>query len=187
MDFEITAPGEFSDLYSQAGCGTFTEACRWTAELRYGRNSDRSDFKLIFSESRGTCSSKHGALAYLALEQGHPEVEIIAGIFMMSGETHPVLHEFFSGKPYVALPECHCYLRIAGERLDFTSGSGLMQHIAPKIVREQRMDPHQAAEWKEGIHRNFIDGWLRRNPQIGLSADEIWAHRERCITLLSEH
>jgi hypothetical protein len=39
-------------------------------ELRYGRNADRADFRLVLSEGRGICSTKHALLAAVAFEQG---------------------------------------------------------------------------------------------------------------------
>lgn len=183
--FDLDKDGTYSDLFRENGCKTFAEACEWIRDLRYGRTSDREDLRLIFSERRGTCSSKHAVLAYAALEQHHPEVEIIAGIFLMNGETHPQLGDFFRDKPYSSLPECHCYLRIGGERFDFTTPGNAMESIAPKIVREQRMDPHQAAGWKVAIHRNYIEGWLKRNPQLGMTLENAWDDREKCIALLA--
>jgi len=80
---------------------------------------------------------KHALLASLALEQQHPEVELIPGIFLMSGDTHPVLTSFFIDRPYDSIPECHCYLRMNGERFDFSAPGNSMNRIAPKIIREQ--------------------------------------------------
>jgi hypothetical protein len=152
--------------------------------LPYGRNSSR-DPKLVLTEGKGACSGKHALLASLAEEHGETEIELIAGIFLMSGETHGALVDFFSGKPYDVIPECHCYLRYRGERFDYTSPGNGMERIAPKIVREQRIEPHQVVEWKPKIHQEYVKGWLRRNPQIDLTFEEIWEEREKCIGQLS--
>lgn len=184
LNFKLEHPGLYSDLLKDAGIGDFHSACEYVQRLPYRRISDKTDFSLVLTEKQGTCSSKHAVLAYVALEQHHPEVEIIAGIFLMGPETHKVLHDFFKGKPYSALPECHCYLRFNGERYDFTSVNSSMERIAPKIVREQRMDPHQAIEWKENIHKHYMESWLKRNLQLELTFEELWADRERCISLL---
>lgn len=186
LNFPIEKSGPFSDLFRANDIADFAAACSFIGNLPYERISQRNDLTLVLKELRGTCSSKHAVLAYLALEQEHPEVELIAGIFLMSGETHPILATFFDEQPYDHLPECHCYLRIGGERFDFTTKSNLMERIAPKIVREQRIDPHQVVEWKEQIHRHYLEGWLKRNPQLDLSFDELWSGREQCILILSE-
>lgn len=182
--FALTADLSVTRLFLGHGINDFQSACAYVQALPYGRNS-RRDFTLVLTEGKGACSGKHALLAALAEENGATDIELIAGIFLMSGETHPVLSEFFEEKPYSVLPECHCYLRCNGKRFDYTSTGNGMARIAPKIVREQRIEPHQVIEWKPKIHQEYIRGWLRRNPQIDLTFEEVWAHRESCIALMS--
>lgn len=181
----LSSDSPFSKQFIELGITDFESACVYVQSLPYGRNTDRSDFSLVLSEGKGSCSSKHGLLAALAEENGFIEVELIAGIFLMSGETHPKLVSFFKDKPYANIPECHCYLRYKGERFDYTDSTNGMERIAPKIVREQRIEPHQVVEWKPKIHQEYLKGWLKRNAQITLSFDELWEDREVCIRLLS--
>lgn len=186
LDFELSSDGSFSASFRGKGIHFFSDACTFVSQLPYGRNANREDFSLVFSEGKGTCSSKHALLAELALENGHPEVELIAGIFLMSGETHGKLTAFFEGKPYASLPECHCYLRVKGERFDYTDTSDALERIAPKLVREQRIDPNQVSDWKIVIHKDYLQRWLNRNPAIGMTLDEVWKEREEAIALLSK-
>lgn len=186
IDFELTSDASYSEAFRNAGINTFAEACNFIAKLPYGRNANREDFGLVLSEQKGTCSSKHALLAELALENGHPEVELIAGIFLMSGETHAKLTTFFEKKPYASLPECHCYLHFKGERFDFTDTSDTLERIAPKLVREQRIDPNQVSDWKIVIHKDYLQRWLNRNPGIGMTLDAIWKEREEAISILSQ-
>ncbi len=186
MDFELTSSESYSTSFRNKGINSFNEACDFVAQLPYGRNTNREDFGLVLSEGKGTCSSKHALLATLALENGHPEIELIAGVFLMNGETHSKLTDFFSNKAYPAIPECHCYLRFKGERFDFTDTSNGLERIAPKLVREQRIDPNQVSDWKIMIHKHYLEGWLKRNPAFGMSLDEIWKDREEAIALLSQ-
>lgn len=182
LDFELN-DGLFSILLKGEGVSTFNEACNYIAALPYGRNTERNDLSLVISEGRGTCSSKHGFLGRLLEENNIDDIHLIAGIFLMSPETHPVLTEFFEGKPYASLPEMHCYLRSEGERYDFTTPIDRMPAIAPKIIREQRIEPHQTGDWKVKIHQEYIKAWLLRNPHIEMSFEEIWQDREKCIGL----
>lgn len=184
INFQLTSEETKSSLFRSNGIHDFQSACEYIAALPYGRNSKREDFSLVFEEQRGTCSSKHALLAELALENGMDQIELIAGIFLMSPETHPKLSNFFADKSYSVLPECHCYLRYRGERYDFTDTSDGMLRIAPTIVREQRIDPNQVIDWKIVIHKDYLERWLRRNPQIQLSLEELWQERERAIALL---
>lgn len=192
-NFPLATDLPIATLFRERGVADFLSACRFVQELPYGRISDRTKLTLVLSENRGTCSSKHGLLAALAEEsgdrgaaaEGEPDIELIAGMFLMSGDTHPALTDLFSGKPFKTIPECHCYLRYNGERYDYTTTKDAMKRIAPKIVREQRIEPHQVVEWKEMIHRNYVEGWLRRNPEFGTSLEEVWSFREACIQQLS--
>lgn len=186
IDFELTSNEKYSLAFREKGMNSFVEACNFIAKFPYGRNANREDFSLVFSEQKGTCSSKHALLAELALENGHPEVELIAGIFLMSGETHAKLAPFFENKPYTTLPECHCYLRYKGERFDFTDTSGTLELITPKLVREQRIDPSQVSDWKIVIHKDYLQRWLNRNPAIGMTLEAIWKEREEAISILSK-
>lgn len=185
-DFQLEAAGVYSELFREKGIGTFHEACNYVAGLPYGRNAVRSDFSLVLKEEQGSCSSKHALLTALAEENAQSSIELISGIFLMSPETHPVLTEFFEGRPYTSIPECHCYLRYKGERFDFTDQSGTLEKIIPRLVREQRIEPHQVVDWKVVIHKDYLERWLRRNPEIGLSLEELWKEREGMIHRLAK-
>jgi hypothetical protein len=184
LDFELTSDEIYSIAFRNLGITHFSAACKFIAHLPYARNANRSDFSLVLSEGKGTCSSKHGLLAELALENAHPEIELIAGIFLMNEETHSKLVGFFDDKPYSMIPECHCYLRYRGERFDYTDASNGLERIIPKLVREQRIDPNQVNEWKIMIHKDYLQRWLVRNPDFQLSIDEIWLQREKAISRL---
>ncbi|WP_430403226.1 hypothetical protein [Fluviicola sp.] len=186
LDFNLTSNELYSTAFRELGIHTFSDACTFIHQLPYGRNANRFDFLLVLSEGKGTCSSKHALLASLALENGIEHLELIVGIFLMSPETNPSLEGFFSDKSYKTIPEAHCYLNYKGERLDFTALDFDMEKIAPKIVREQRIDPNQVSDWKIMIHKHYLQGWLNRNPVIQMSLDEIWKDREEAIGLLSQ-
>lgn len=172
---------ELSQLFIDKGILDFHGACAYVQQLPYSRISDRSNLTLVLKEGKGTCSSKHGLLAKLAEENEHFETELIAGIFLMSPETHPVLTDFFKDKPYSSLPEMHCYFRFEKQRFDFTSTDNRMPLIETKIIREQRIEPHQVGDWKVKIHQEYIKAWLLRNPQIEFTFEEIWQQREEMI------
>lgn len=175
---------ELSRLLSENEIHDFEGACSFVQQLPYGRNANRTDLTLVLKEGKGNCSSKHGFLAKLAEENEHFEIELIAGIFLMSPETHPVLTDFFKDKPYTSLPEMHCYLRFEKQRYDLTSIENKMPLIETKIIREQRIEPHQVGDWKVKIHQEYIKAWLLRNPQIEYTFEEIWKQREEIINIL---
>lgn len=185
VDFDLKT-GKLSDLLLNRGISSFQEACAFVQNLPYERISDKSNLTLIVTENRGTCSSKHAFLAELAGENNIESVELICGIFLMSPETHPSLAPFFQNKNYEVIPEAHCYLRIHNQRIDFTSSKNRMESIAPKLVREQRIEPHQANEWKELTHKDYIRKYIARNPALELNFDDFWQDRESCISILSK-
>lgn len=185
-DFQLTAEGVYSELFREKGIRKFHDACDYVAALPYGRNAIRSDFSLVLKEEQGSCSSKHALLTALAEENAQSSIELISGIFLMSPETHPVLADLFDGRPYASIPECHCYIRFKGERFDFTDQSGTLERIIPRLVREQRIEPHQVVDWKVVIHKDYLERWLRRNPAMGLSLEEVWDQREAMIRRLAE-
>jgi len=186
VNFELTSNEIYSSAFRELGIHDFHSACLYLQQLPYGRNANRHDFLLTLSEGKGTCSSKHAILAYLADENGQKEVELIVGIFLMSAETHPKLTNFFSDKSYDVIPEAHCYLRYQGERFDYTDSSNALDRIASRIIREQRAEPQQLVEWKPMIHKHYMEGWLKRNPKIEISIENLWKEREVAIEILSK-
>src|SRR6218665_291137 len=146
INFVFTSNDIYSTVFRELGINDFHSACSYLQQLPYGRNANRHDFLLTLKEGKGTCSSKHAILAYLADENGQKEVELIVGIFLMSAETHPKLTTFFTDKSYDCIPEEHCYLRYRGERFDYTDSSNALERIPSKIVREQRAEPQQLVD-----------------------------------------
>jgi hypothetical protein len=183
LNFQISSTEAISRLFTEIGIVDFYGACSYVQNLQYGRISDVNELKLVVHEGKGTCSSKHALLGRLAEENNQLEVEVIMGLFLMSPETHPVLTDFFKNKPYSVIPEAHCYLRYKGIRYDFTSNSDNMSRIERKIVREQRIEPHQTGEWKVKIHQEYLAKWLNRHLELEMTLQELWEEREKCILL----
>lgn len=63
VQFDITPTGEVSREFLTHGLVHFRQAAQFVKQLPYGRNTDRSDYRLVLSEGRGTCSTKHALLA----------------------------------------------------------------------------------------------------------------------------
>lgn len=84
----LQRPGQVSDGFAAANIDDFGAAARWVHQLPYGRNADRSDYRLVMTERRGTCSTKHALLARLAEEQAIP-VFLTLGMFEMDGANTP--------------------------------------------------------------------------------------------------
>ena len=129
-------------------------------------------------------TTKHALLARLAAEQGI-DAALTLGIYEMSERNTPgvgtVLDTY--GLPYI--PEAHCYLAHAGERVDITSEATSAEPIVT-LLHEETISPEQIDDYKRGVHRQFLDGWRVRSPDAaGYGLDELWRIREACIAALS--
>ncbi len=184
-DFELIAGGKYRELLEKEGIGSFSKLCAFVQELPYGRNSNRDDLSLVFSEHKGTCSSKHGLLMALCELNRVDSVELMVGIFLMNGDYHPKIKPILEKYDLEQLPEAHCFLRYEGKRYDLTSTKSDPAQFEPFLVREQRCDSQQVSDWKPMIHKHYIEGWLKRK-NLDFSPEKIWEIREECILALSE-
>lgn len=62
---------------------TWKELLAIVRNLPYGRNSNRKDITLVWKEQKGTCSSKHAFLKYVADLNTITNIELILGIYKM--------------------------------------------------------------------------------------------------------
>ena len=139
----LTSDGEISRLARSHGLGTFAGAVQHVRSLPYGRISDRSDYRLVLREGRGTCSTKHALLAALAQENGLV-ASLILGVYEMTDANTPGIADALSKHGLSSIPEAHCYLRTGHGVIDATTErsyesaerhflyEGLWQRSAPK-------------------------------------------------------
>ena len=176
--------GRITALFGDRGIADFAAAARYLRRLPFGRVSERANLALVVTEGRGTCATKHALLARLAAEQGI-DAALTLGIYEMSERNTPgvgpVLDTY--GLPYI--PEAHCYLAYAGERVDITSEATWAEPIVT-LLHEESISPEQIDDYKRGVHRQFLDRWRERSPDAaGYGLDELWRIREECIAALS--
>ena len=181
-DFELTVNAELTTAFRKLGISDFSAACVYVHQLPYGRNARRGDFLSVLQEGKGTCSSKHGLLAQLAVLHGQDEIHLMVGIFLMSAKTHPQVSPVLEAHGLAMIPEAHAYFRYNGKRYDFTAAGKDIAAIEPFIVREQRCEPNQLNDWKPMIHRHYIDSWLKRQNHP-FSPEALWEIREKCIAI----
>lgn len=130
--------------------------------------------KLVVEDTNQTMTTVakfHAVLAQLAVENDISEIELVVGIFIVNATSFPELNDYFSDKSYDNLALSTCYCIIDGERIDFFKGNSFLDKISKRFVREQRVDPHQAKEWKEKIYEDYIGKWLKRNSEITETLD----------------
>ena len=179
----LAAAGPDSESFLRLGINSFRNAARHLNEIPYGRNADRANYRLVLAEHRGTCSTKHALLAAVALEQGLP-VSLTIGIYDMSEANTPGVGRVLAAHGLVSLPEAHCYLSYAGQRVDVTRSGISPQEMIARFHDEWTIEPSQIGTHKIALHQQFLRGWLTTERQLALSCEQLWHIREECILAL---
>jgi hypothetical protein len=185
-DFSLYANAPSSAALRNRGIQTFAEACVFVQQLPYARNTDKTNPLCVLDENCGTCSTKHALLKTLADENGHPEIELVLGIFKMNAHNTPAVADTLKQYQLHEMPEAHNYLRFNGTRYDFTKPGFLPGRWEPDLLEEITITPQQITTFKVNHHRAFLERWLQEHPEIDYDINEFWFIREVCITALSE-
>lgn len=172
-------------LLKDKGISHWNHLTAFVKQLPYGRNTNRTDFSLVFTEEKGTCSSKHAFLKHVADLNKIPNIKLILGIYKMNLINTPKIGNVLIKNNIKFIPEAHCYLSIEGKRVDYTSCNSDFNRLKNAILLEQDIDVHQVAEFKVDFHKAFIKSWIETE-NIPFSFDEIWKLREVCISNLSK-
>lgn len=184
-DFDITSKGEISTAFVSRDLSTFYQAISFIKNLNYGRNANNDDLKTVFTDNKGTCSTKHALLKELATENGIEEIRLMLGIFKMSGTNTPKVLGTLSKHGLSYVPEAHIYLRYDTAIFDFTNPASSPADFADDLLYETEIRPDEITAPKVKAHKTFLAQWLEENKDIGYSLDELWNIRERCISDLS--
>jgi hypothetical protein len=179
----LNAAGPDSEAFLRMGCDSYRSAARYLHELPYGRNADREDFRLVLSEKRGTCSTKHALLAALALEQ-RLAVALTIGIYDMNERNTPGVGRVLSAHGLESIPEAHCYLRYARHRIDITRSGVSPASPITDFHQEWAIEPSQIGGHKIALHQQYLRDWLRERPELSFSVEQLWEIREACILAL---
>ena len=175
-------PNSVTQLFQNLGIDEFFQACQYVSLLPYGRNSERSDFRLVISEGKGTCSTKHALLAQLARELGLP-ISLVLGIFEMNGQNMPEIEHVLASAGLTSIPEAHCYLRFENQVLDFTRSPS--PPFASFCQYEEIISPDQIGDYKVNIHKEYFKKWIEEKGLNGkYTFNRVWEIRERCILAL---
>jgi len=182
-DAPLVPTGPDSAALVRAGCSSYRAAAGYLHELPYGRNSDRSDYRLVLTELRGTCSTKHALLAAVAREQALP-VSLTLGIYDMSEANTPGTGVVLAAHGLESIPEAHCYLTHRGERVDISRAGVAPPSAIAHLVQEWPIEPAQIGGHKLCLHRAYLARWLADRPGLGITLEELWRIREDCIAAL---
>lgn len=184
-DFLLHADAPASAALRTRGVHTFAKACALVQELAYARNADKTNTLCVLHENRGTCSTKHALLKTLADENGHPEIELVLGIFKMNARNTPPVAATLAQHHLQEMPEAHNYLRCNGTRYDFTKPGFSPEKWEADLLEEVTITPQQVTDYKVSYHREFMQRWLQEHPEIPYHIETYRAIREQCIAALS--
>lgn len=184
-DYKLTSKDKLTKLVKSNGIETWNELTKFIKNLPYGRNKNRTDFGLVLSEQKGTCSSKHAFLKSIADLNNVPNVELVIGIYRMTELNTPKIGTELTDNSIEFIPEAHCYLKINDKRIDLTSEQSEFKKIKKDIIQEKEIKPEQVAEFKVDYHKKFIKSWLSKT-KSKLEFHQIWHIREKCIANLTK-
>ncbi len=182
--FDIASRSRVCDELRSRGWSDFQALCEHVRSLPYGRVSNTADALSILREHTGTCSSKHRLLAEVARDCGHPEIELVVGIYEMSEANTPGVGAVLRAASCVSIPEAHCYLRVGAARWDFTGLSAGHESPFASMLEEHVVLPETLGTTKLSLHRRALERWATT---VGRSPAAAWSLREACIAALTSN
>ena len=184
-DYHLKSKDRLTELAKSNGIGSWNQLTEFIKKLPYGRNENRTDVGLVLSEKKGTCSSKHALLKSIADLNNVPNIDLIIGIYRMTELNTPKIGTELSKNSMEYIPEAHCYLKVNGIRIDFTTKKSEFKKIEKDIIQEKKIEPKQVAIFKVDYHKKFIQRWLKET-NSEFTFDQVWQIREKCIANLTE-
>jgi hypothetical protein len=180
---KITESGEISRLFINEGIKDFYEACAWIKKLPYGYNSDKYDPLIIFKEKKGTCSTKHGAVAALAEEINLPVYKFI-GFYKLDNSIVTSVDEVLNRYNLKYIPQTHCFIGCNSIFVDLTEGNchGKNKNLAEFDLIIKVKPLLNGIEEKE-LYKFGLDYYLRKDADLGkFSKDELMNILGECDT-----
>jgi hypothetical protein len=156
----IEPKGTVSQIFLAQGIATFCQACEWVKALPYGSNSNSENSLILFEENRGTCTTKHGAIARLAQELDLPVYKNL-GFYRLNDAIVTGVDAILQPHDLPFIPQIHCFLEYESFRVDLTAGNcnGKNQSIEDYdfIVRVQPdlTDSEEEQYYLQYFHRNY--------------------------------
>lgn len=177
---QILSHGPVSQAFLEVGISNFLDAVNWVHQLSYGRNSNRSDYMLLFQENRGTCSTKHAALAALTEEHGLL-IQLKLVICKLDRNFDAKIGWLLDRLAIDYLPEAHCYLSYEGRPIDATfPNRPLFPEI--EILEEHTISSSDIGDLKLTVHKNYLLRWMKESGLVErVSFGEVWRFREQWI------
>ena len=142
-DYKLVSKDELTATIKDSGIKTWNELIQFIKELPYGRNSNRTEFRLVIIEKKGSCRSKHALLKKIADLNGIQNVKLVLGIYKMNQQNTPNIGNVLLENDIEFMPEAHCYLKIDEKRIDITTNNSDFDKIERDILNELEIEPEQ--------------------------------------------
>jgi hypothetical protein len=180
---DIVNSGIFSDQFLKIGIKSFQDACRWVNDLPYDYNSDMVDSMLIFTEKKGICLTKHGAIARLAEELGLP-IQKNIGFFRLNNQIYSDIENILSRYGLEYIPQIDCFLKYNDNYVDLTDGNctgkskpidefDFIIPVAPEISMDDMIN----------LYIEYIDKYSKFEPKFtAVGMDKILTALSECTT-----
>lgn len=183
--FKLTTLKPLSKASISKGYSDFKSVFNYIKALPYGRPSNRSDFTLVLTEEKGTCSTKHAFLKAIAIENDFEDLELCLGIFKMNVENTPKIKTILEQHQLSYIPEAHCYLKLVDKVIDITFRTPNETSFVKSLLHEETILPEHIGAYKVNLHKSYLKSWIETE-HLPLSFDELWTIRETCISAISE-
>lgn len=180
----LTSNDELTTLIVESGVVTWDDLVRVVEQFHYGRNLNREDFDLVWSERKGTCSSKHAFLKHVADLNKIPDITLMLCIYEMKEENTEGVGDVLTQYKLSSIPEAHCYLSTPMGKIDVTTAQSSFSKIANDVLKEEIINAVDVVKYKVQQHKSFVDLWAEKNTH--LSGSEVWKIREACIQALEQ-
>ena len=168
----------------ERGIRSLHEALDYVWQLPYHRNANPADPLAPLLEGCGTSATKHALLLRLSREVRFV-VSLQLGFFYMNAENTPEVAGVLEVAGLESVPEARCFLRRIERRIDVTHPNANVNITPQELFGEETIRPEQVLDYKHEMHRSIVERWARTQEAAGLSPDEIWEVRERCVAALS--
>lgn len=121
-DHALSGGGPVQEAFRRSGISSFHDACFWVQRLPYGEAVPGPHTSALLSGRRGTCTTKHGAIAALAAELRLPMRKQL-GFHRMDDSMVPGIGALLAPLGLSFVPAVHCFLDSMGAAIDLTAGN----------------------------------------------------------------
>lgn len=153
----------------------------WVGQLPFKRNSQQGDYRLVFTEECGTCSTKHALVKQVAIENDWKDVLLLSGLYQMNGKTNPKIAKYLENHKVEYFPELYFFLKIDGKIFDLCNADFVQETFKNTLTNLEIINPSQIGAYITNKHKELFLNWCL-NEQV--SFDIYWAYREHCMWLL---